>query len=264
VAFYISSYQDILYFFFGIIALNLISNTNYKYRLQSASILVLLSLFSKESGILFVFATSLYVFLFDRKEFTKYFIFQAIILGIYFIFRYSAIGFSGAATSFPVAELTLFQRLLNFPDILFFYIKTFLFPLNLSSSYNWVNEQISITNFFIPLLFNLLAVAVFIFMGLKYRNTSSKHLINYYVFFGLIIIASICLHSQIIPLDATVAERWFYFSMFGLLGITGIILSWINVNKKWLWIFLIIILKFVMGLKKKEGGLGRLCGQEGL
>lgn len=48
------------------------------------------------------------------------------------------------------------------------------------------------------------------------------------LFFTLLIILGFGLHIQIFPLDMTVAPRWFYFTLLGVSGLFGVILSSIS------------------------------------
>lgn len=69
---YVSDIQDILYLFFGMTALLVMKE--YKTRWQSIVIglLLLCSLLSKESGVLFFLVTVLYTLLFYKNSFKKY------------------------------------------------------------------------------------------------------------------------------------------------------------------------------------------------
>lgn len=64
--------------------------------------------------------------------------------------------------------------------------------------------------------------------------------------------AGIFLHLQLLPLDMTVAERWFYFPFIGCLGIIGVTICFINLkNRKLIFfaeIFVLVIL-IALGLR---------------
>lgn len=53
----------------------------------------------------------------------------------------------------------------------------------------------------------------------------------------------IIIHLQIIPLDSTIAERWFYFSMVGILGMLGVIFSkfYSKFNNQYILLTLIVL-----------------------
>lgn len=53
----------------------------------------------------------------------------------------------------------------------------------------------------------------------------SKQMILAYIFFLVWFGAGLALHLNILPLDFTVADRWFYFPMAGLLGLMGVLIQ---------------------------------------
>jgi tetratricopeptide (TPR) repeat protein len=63
-----------------------------------------------------------------------------------------------------------------------------------------------------------------------------------FIFFCLWLFVGLALHLQILPLDATVADRWFYFPIIGMLGIIGIFGKVIDVKRKGIWILSSIII----------------------
>jgi tetratricopeptide (TPR) repeat protein len=70
-----------------------------------------------------------------------------------------------------------------------------------------------------------------------------------YVFFSAWFFAGFLLISQVIPLDATVADRWFYFPLAGLLGMIGIILQTLKFRAGEGVYFLIVIILVVLSIR---------------
>jgi tetratricopeptide (TPR) repeat protein len=244
VAFYISDMQDVLFFFFGIVVLWMVQRFHSQKAIIAASICIFCSLLSKETGILFLFMTLLYVFIFQRKSFYSFLGYSGGGFLIYLALRIHAIGIFNSPRSSPIDLLSLQNRFIDMPNIFLFYLKTFLFPLNLSFFHQWAFKQISVENFFLPLIVDLVFIALIIFFAvLLYKKYPIKFFKIYLLFF-ISFIAGILLHLQIIPLDVTVAERWFYFSIFCLLGMIGVLLEvfHLNLKNKWILASLIVII----------------------
>ncbi len=220
---YISDLQDVMFFFFGVLALLISSGKKSKYVELKVFSLLLLSVLSKETGIAFVFINIFYIFLF-RKDRLK----ETIIYTLPFIISYSiihtlAVGFPGP-NEFHISRLSLFERLMNIPLIIFYYLQTFIFPKNLAVSYDWVVTSISFVNFYLPLAIISLFIAVVFFLGkILYQRNFIQF--RWFIFFVLWFVTGLSLHLQLIPLDGTVATRWFYLPIVGLLGMIGIVLQ---------------------------------------
>ena len=76
--------------------------------------------------------------------------------------------------------------------------------------------------------------------------------ITLFLFFAVWFIVGLSLHLQLIPLDFTVSDRWFYFPIIGLLGMFCTVANVIYVhNKRTLWIYaiIIILITFVFGIR---------------
>jgi len=242
VAFYISAAQEVLFFFFGIISLWIIQNYKSQKALIIAAVLLLCSLLSKETGALFLCISIIYTLLYKRRF--LYFLLgvSAIALSIYGTLRIHAIGFLvNNVVPAPIERANLLVRLVNMPAIFLFYLKTFLFPLNLSISYHWVYRLINISQFFIPLIIDILFLAVIcLFAFILYKRYLRKYF-TLYVFFSSWFLLGMLFHLQIFPLDQTVAERWFYFPIVGLLGMIGVLLEVFHVNLKNKWVVVAVI-----------------------
>ena len=230
VVYYISDLQDSLFMFFGLLGLYKLIKAKSTGSIILVTFLLFLSVLSKETGALFFPLAIIYSLVFNRK-----YLYQLIgLLGfaglMYLALRMNAIGIYSYPALAPIADLTLAERLLHIPAILFFYIKTFFFPIDVSSSYNWVIKSITVANFYLPLLVSLIAISGVIFFGIKfYKRTNPSHF-KHYIFFGLWLAIGLMLHLQVIPLDATVADRWFYLPMGGALGIVGTLFQAYNIN----------------------------------
>jgi hypothetical protein len=239
--------QEVLFFFFGITALSLLSIPKpQKYTLLLVAISLFSSLLSKETGILFAMMTIAYAGFFNRKRLFLLLGSSLAVIIIYLLLRFNAVGLLTKSAAAPIDKLTLLQRFYNMPLIFLFYIKTFLFPLNLASSYQWAYKQISIQTFFLPLAADLLFLtAIFVFGVFLYKKYEHKY-VKTYSFFALWFILGILLHLQIIPLDVTAAERWFYFPIVGILGMAGALVEAFNIDSRKNWKIVCIAILLVL------------------
>lgn len=222
---YIADANDILFFFFGITALLILQKFHSAKALFTASLLFLFSLFSKESGVLFLLIAIIYVYLFDKKKFPSVLSVNTIVFIVYLLFRFHAIGYGSYPSSAPISHLSVGERLINIPSIILFYLETFFLPVNLASSYQWTYTAISITHFFIPLFTDLVFAAIIIFIAIYLYKKSTNKSFFIFLFFALWFFLGLLFYLQFFPLDQTVAERWFYFPIVGLLGTIGVIIS---------------------------------------
>jgi len=180
VVYYASNFQDVLYMFFGLLALNSISKKILHLKNYVLfSIFTLLSFFSKETGIFFAFVAIAYRFFYASKtnslshELKKILTASAIIFISYFLFRISFSKLGITSNTFPIEKLSFAGRLLNIPEILFFYIKTALFPINLAVAQQWVVTKANFFTFTLPLIADLVFLFMLSFLG-KIINKKNK------------------------------------------------------------------------------------------
>ena len=221
VVYYISDSQEILFFLFGMLSLLTFLKINSKRYLFLPAIFLFLSLVSKESGILFFLLIIIYALLFKRKHLLNILIYCCLSVLLFLILRVHAVGLFSTPSNSSIAGFSLLIRMLNIPAMFFYYLKTFLFPLELASNYQWVVTNFNLNNFFIPLIIDLLFISLILAPIFILFKKHSKFLISY-IFFTFWFLLGMAIHMQVIPLDATVAEGWFYFPIVGFLGMIGI------------------------------------------
>lgn len=242
-----------LYFLPGISALLLAQGKNVsRNKLLWITGLLLLSVMTKETGFLFILLLLIYRYLFKLNKLKQFFFSAGAIVIIYALLRVIIGGVTTYQMSeimpVPIAELSLFQRILNIPAIIIYYLKTFLFPLHLAIWQHWVIKTLTLQNFLLPLLlsgsFFLVLLITFYLLDKKndgkqplpeikpieHKGKHEKNLpviiapkkSQQFLFFFLWFLFGIGLLLQIVPLDMTVADRWFYFPIVGLLGMLGV------------------------------------------
>lgn len=254
---YISAVQDVLFFFFGILGMIILLKTTKSerqfslYPLITIFILFLFSLLSKETGILFILIAYIYLFLFYTKRIKQYFVVPLLSTGLYFGLRFF-VGkiYLSAPHIVPIATAPLLERLMTIPKIFLFYLYTFFIPINLSVAQMWVVRNFSTKDVFIPLMFVSIFLLVLLTLGVFIWKKNLSFLA--YLFFIFWFFIGLGLHLQIFPLDMTVADRWFYFPMVGLLGIIGVGVNSIKIkssNIKVIIQALIIIFIVIFGLR---------------
>jgi len=102
--------------------------------------------------------------------------------------------------------------MMNVPLIILYYIRTFLFPFNLGIAQHWVITTPGLYNFILPLFGEII---LFSLATVYFVKSKSK----IFLFFFLWLLIGLLPHLQIVPINMTVAERWLYFPMIGMLGV---------------------------------------------
>jgi tetratricopeptide (TPR) repeat protein len=125
------------------------------------------------------------------------------------------------------------ERLQTIPQIVYFYLRTFLWPDKLAIAQHWTVNTVDWNSFYYPLLFVFAILILMILSGLILRKRNNSAF-KAYVFFSLWFLGGLLLHLQIIPLDMTVADRWFYLPFVGLIGVIGVvIMEFVNLKSEW-------------------------------
>lgn len=230
---YISQSDTPLFLIFGILPLFI----TMRERLSLKDYLIiffslLLSFLTKEAGILFLFLIFIYRFLFMRKNLVKFSVIGTLTVAVYVLIRIfiGHVVLSNRSLT-PIADLPLSGRLVNVPMIIFYYIKTIFYPARLAVDQQWVVTSVNFSSFYLPLFLDLLFFLLLICIGV-YIFKYSKDKLKLFLFFFLWFLSGLFLYIQIIPLDFTVADRWFYFPLVGLLGMIGIFSETFYVRNK--------------------------------
>ena len=220
---YIGSTQSELYFLFGILALII----GHKQNLSRSKVLMVTGLLFlcsmvKETGFLFILLVIAYRFIFKLKK-RKEVLISGILIGvIYACIRVFVGGVKYKMNRIiPIAGLTLSQRLLHIPAIMLYYLKTFGFPLQLGVWQQWTFQTTTFENFFFPLIICLIFFLL-LFYAAFFLYKHDRKQFRVFIFFTLWFLSGMGMLLQIVPLDMTVADRWMYFPIVGLLGMLGV------------------------------------------
>ncbi|HWY79770.1 MAG TPA: hypothetical protein VNW29_05440 [Candidatus Sulfotelmatobacter sp.] len=231
---YISDLQENLFFFFGMSAILLSSGEINKFKkIFLINIFILLSLFSKETAILFIPIVLLYNYFFNKEKahFTFYTsLVCTTVVYIYLRFFVAHISKINEALM-PIMNASLSERILSIPSIIFYYLQTFFFPYQLALGHAWVVTSPSFDQLYIPLMVDIL---FFFFIGVLgfFIKKKTPNEFTVFLFFLLWFLLGLLMHLQLIPLDATVADRWFYFPIVGLLGMITLSFNFLHLIKK--------------------------------
>lgn len=234
-AIYLSSMQDVLYMFFGLTASIVLLKTqpSWKTGLLVAGLL-LLSLLSKETGAIFVVWLVLLAHL-VKKSWKK----AALTVFVWVVMAYSFLRFVVAGVGIrshglsPITKVDLVTRLRSIPKILGYYFSNLFWPNNLAISQHWVVTNLSFPSFWLPLLLFLVLLAGLLFWGRKLwvAEGGFSASVKWYWLILVLLLLSLGLHVQVIPLDMTVADRWFYLPLVSLSLLTIFFLSWLQLSK---------------------------------
>lgn len=225
---YISSTQELLYTFFLLLSLIssfwLVQNLIRPWsKLVLINLFILLSLLSKESGIIAIPLIISFTYLFNRS--------RLFILGISSVITFSiylSLRFGIAKTPLfqhnsiiPIANASFSERLTTIPFEIFSYLRLIFFPKDLFVAQHVVVKNITDPRFYLalPVIITFTTFTIFIF--LKKRS-------KIYLFFLLWLVFSFSILLNIYPLDMTIAERWLYSPLIGALGLLGVLISKIS------------------------------------
>jgi hypothetical protein len=236
---YISSTQELLYVFFSLIAIFFISGKEEKFSIKRTiliSFAILLALLSKESGIVSIPLVIIFTFLFKKKNTILVTISSLLTFVFYLILRFpiAKTPLLQHSKIIPIANADLINRLKTIPVEIFSYLRLFFFPKDLFVAQHWVITNFSDPRFYVSFLFFVLTVFFLIYILIHLRSKLS-------VFFIAWIIFSFFLLLNIYPLDMTLAERWLYGPMIGILGLAGVFIGNFK-QKKLSIVFLIFML----------------------
>lgn len=221
---FIADLQEPLFTFFGLLALLVFIKSQKSIATAGAAVLLLLSLLSKESGVLYVGAVILYATFINKKEFKRAVLTVTIPATLYLILRLAFTPLHSLyANNMAINRASFLERLMTVPKVLAHYIYLFFYPNQLSLTQDWVINQLGFYDFWVPLALVLFILSISLWLCKKLKSQS----FNFFLFWFL---AGWGLHSQIIPLDGTVSDRWFYFTMIGLLGMLFEVIS--KIDKK--------------------------------
>lgn len=234
---YISALQDTLFVFFGLLALLiLVKDSNGKEWSFKTYFLVgftlLLSLLSKETGYLFVIICFVYLAFFNKARISVFNLTLLVSQVFYILFRLVSVqNIYAYLTPSAIMQSSFLNRLISTPSILFYYIFTFIYPQNLSINNHWETNGISFSTFFFPLIVLIALFMIFVFeLWTLFKGKSN--FLKSFIFFSFWFFLGLFFHSQIFfTADMTVADRWFYFTFVGLLGMLGVIISQFEKSK---------------------------------
>jgi protein O-mannosyl-transferase len=233
---FIADMQEPLYIFFGLSALLIGMYSNLRFRFFALGILLLLSLLSKESGLLFVIAYIAYAAIYARHQLKHLLATIFTSISTYLALRF---GVANLGVSTPhemqIANADLITRLVTMPKVLVHYINLFFYPNSIALTQDWIVNSISVESFWLPLCELLLVLAL---ITNYYFKTRSRE----FIFFAICFFAGWGLHSQLVPLDGTVSDRWFYFTMIGFLGMLVIFVKRQNKLKRFLILYSAVLL----------------------
>jgi hypothetical protein len=234
--------QDALFFFFGILSMWLLLRFNSLRGLLLVAASLFLSMLSKEVGLLFVAMSLLYLYWFDRKRLLPLAGIMSLPIVLYLVLKINAVGLRSPVFNAPVDRLSLLGRMITVPSIIFHYITALIFPLKLASGYYWVYPKLSFQHSWVPLGIDLAVVALFVYLAFVIHKRLSKAQLYSYLFFATWATIGLLAHFQILPLDMTACDNWFYFPMVGVLGMVGVIIIAFQAKISPTWFYVIAAL----------------------
>lgn len=240
---YISALQDQLFTLFGLSALLVATKKVLKLKdYLLFSFLILLSLLSKETGVLFLLISVVFRVIFYKKGFIKFLLLSILTFSPYLALRFFSVGITSRnPQAFFIMRIGFWQRVQNLPAIIFYYLKTIVFPKDLAVSQNWLIHARSFQDFYMPAFISLAILGALLATMVLFRS-------KIFIFFSIWFLIGIFSHSNfLVALDGTISDRWIYFPIIGFLAVAGTVLQ--RVKRERLLTILVIILLMVLSIR---------------
>lgn len=207
----------------GLSALHIVHKKNLSEKnILLLGMLLFLCILSYEVSIYYFILVLFYLYYHKSKHFKKIAFLSIGIILLYLMVRYlNSTYFILRLYSNVNETATLAQHLATIPSIILYYFKMLIYPKDLMIWQSWYVKDITFWTAILPALIIQIAI-IFLIWSTRYISKKNKFAF-YFFLLWLTLGMSVLLH--IIPLDMTVADRWFYFPFMGLLGIIGIFLQ---------------------------------------
>lgn len=220
---YISNLQEQLFSFFGLLGLLTVSHKKWIY---ATPLFLFLSLLNKETGLLFLPLTTLYYVLFCKpsKKSILMFISAIVFVFVCYLSLRVFVGNTGINTQFLYmsANATFVERLYTIPSLIDYYLRNTFLPFSIAFGWYWVIKEPNVYNFVLPLFISSLLITALVLPAFFLKKKNKKQF-KTYLFFLCFFVLNLGLVLQLFPLDLTVADRWFYMPVVGLLGMAGLL-----------------------------------------
>lgn len=244
---YISALSEVMYTFFNLLAIFLIVKVNPKFLKPSlivaVSVFLFLGMLFKESAIVVFPIIIAFLLIYRRSDWKRWLVTLGVVLSIYLFVRLVLTGTPIRSPEFsPISEAPLWERLLTVPLGLLNYLRIAFYPAHLAISQHFVVRSLTFSTFLLPLLLDLIFAGFLFFVAWRLK---SKLVVLGLLWFGL----GFSLISNLFPLDMTIAERWLYFPMIGIMFILAALLNWLFQHKaKLIPLYLIFLVGFIVTL----------------
>jgi hypothetical protein len=229
VVFAIASMQEPLFLFFGMLALWLLLRFSSMRSLLAVAVCLFLSMLAKETGILFIVLSLLYLFWFNRERLRAFIGIITLPAICYLALRIHAVGLLRHNVA-PIGSASILTRLLTMPSIILFYITKLIYPVKLSAGYFWLYKTVSFQHVILPMVIDIAVIWALIYGGKVVRRRLPSQYYMTYLFFASWLALGLLVSLQIVSIDMTASETWFYFPMVGLLGMIGLIIMSLHLN----------------------------------
>jgi hypothetical protein len=186
------------------------------------SLFFFLGLLSKETAVVGLPMIIVYLLMFVKPkplDYAKIFLGSGIAFSLYFFFRFFVANIEVVSTHMaPILSASFWERILTVPYTVLSYLGIILFPYDLSISRHFVITSVLDIRFWGSLIvLSLFFYALFYFIRKRRSGIG--------IFFSLWFLIAIAPVLNIIPLDMTMAERWLYMPIIGVMAGTSLFLA---------------------------------------